>query len=732
MALENILSQEIVQKLGWTLLHFIWQAAAVALLLGILLAVLRKSSANVRYIAACTALGLIVLLPIVTLQLVPISVPQPVANIEPPPAPVITPAQPTIEETSPVVVVEHEQPAKLESNVVMPNISWKQRAVERLEPALPYLVAGWLLGVFGLSLWHLGGWARLQRLKKQMVKRVDNSLQTKMNELAARLRVNRVIELVESALVQVPTVIGWLRPVILLPTSALTGLTAEQLEALLAHELAHIRRYDYLANMLQTVVETLGFYHPAVWWISHRIRIERENCCDDLAVSISGDRIRYAKALTSMEEIRASRSGLAVAATGGSLFSRIRRLVCKDSNESSKTSWIPSVITILMIAIIAIPTTLALTDKSDKPDDLLNFILIQNEKARKKFTTVSYTFELQSEATFNLQGENLPARVVQGPRSLQKRISGEEFKKGKWRYSSMEQQDKSAYLQSGRTEEQNRLERAVFNDDYAASWHVGSIYAYQFDHESLSTMSDRSHAHFALQSIDPIEYGFGDEEYTMMGLYRLMKDKTPFKAEKSVSNGRSVYQIKQFSSWMLDPNHPSCVYVIDPERGFLITSFTAHHQDGSISDEYVVEAEKAQGSDIWLPVRIQEKAYRRKSDTTEYLPQLRKTVRITLNDIKVNEPIEDEKFTLMALQLTDKVCLIKETLDGKTVLMLKKDGVWVPSEAISRAEETAKHLNIETKNVEWENIGGIIPPDFNDTKVLIEHINIGSIGQDCE
>jgi len=386
MALENILSQEIVQKLGWTLLHFVWQAAAAALLLGILLAVLRKSSANLRYILACAALGLIVLLPIVTIQLVPVSTPEPTGNIEPAIAPVIMPSK-EIREISAVEMTIPEEPLQHEITGTAYKASWKQRAVDLLEPALPYLVAGWLLGVFGLSLWHLGGWAQLQRLKKQMVKPVETSLQAKLNELSARLRVKQAVQLVESALVQVPTVVGWLRPVILLPASALTGLSSEQLEALLAHELAHIRRHDYLINMLQTVVETLGFYHPAVWWVSHKIRIERENCCDDLAVSISGDRIRYARALTSMEEIRGRRGELAVAASGGNLFGRIRRLLGKEASDSSRASWIPSVITILLIAIIAIPTTLALTGQSENKSntDIETLLIDGFRENRDKF-----------------------------------------------------------------------------------------------------------------------------------------------------------------------------------------------------------------------------------------------------------------------------------------------------------------------------------------------------------
>jgi len=369
-ALENILSQEIIQRLGWTLLHFVWQAAATALLLAVLLAALRKASANLRYTIACLALGLIVLLPAVTMQLVGISVAQPPMVSEPAPAPVVLPTEQIREipmAETPVV----ERPAELKEAGTITVVPWKQRAREQLESSLPYIVIGWLLGVFALSLWHLGGWTQLQRLRRKMVVPVDASLRAKLDELAEKLAVKQAVQLTESALVQIPTVVGWLRPVILLPASALTGLTAEQLEAILAHELAHIHRHDYLVNMLQTVVEILGFYHPAVWWISHRIRVERENCCDDLAVSISGDRVGYARALASMEGIRTARSGLAVAATGGNLLRRIGRLLGKDSTNSSRASWIPSVITILLIATIAVPTTLVLNADSQSQQSKL-------------------------------------------------------------------------------------------------------------------------------------------------------------------------------------------------------------------------------------------------------------------------------------------------------------------------------------------------------------------------
>ena len=127
-----------------------------------------------------------------------------------------------------------------------------------------------------------------------------------------------------------------MKPVVLLPASALAGLTPQQLEAILAHELAHIRRHDYLVNLLQTLVETLLFYHPAVWWLSRRIRIERENCCDDLAVSLCGDPCTYARALADLEALRGPARSLAMAANGGSLLQRVRRLLGAPTSRRTR------------------------------------------------------------------------------------------------------------------------------------------------------------------------------------------------------------------------------------------------------------------------------------------------------------------------------------------------------------------------------------------------------------
>nr|MDQ3821128.1 transglycosylase SLT domain-containing protein [Acidobacteriota bacterium] len=211
-----------------------------------------------------------------------------------------------------------------------------RRIQAQLDRVAPYLLFLWLAGVAFLFVRFVNGWKETRALKLE----AEPSLvewQPLVDDLARRVRVSRTVRLCESALVEVPTVIGWLRPLILFPAKALTGLEPKQLRALLAHELAHIRRYDYLVNMAQALVEILLFYHPAVWWVSRQVRVEREHACDDLALSLcNGDAVVYARALLSVEEMRSGVRGhqLALAADGGSLIARIRRIVAPKPNRT--------------------------------------------------------------------------------------------------------------------------------------------------------------------------------------------------------------------------------------------------------------------------------------------------------------------------------------------------------------------------------------------------------------
>ncbi len=184
----------------------------------------------------------------------------------------------------------------------------------------------------------VGAWLLVLRLKRSAMP-VPRRFEELLARVSGRLRVSRAVRLCRSALVEVPTVVGHLRPVILIPAGALLGLTPQQLEAVLAHELAHVRRYDYAVNLLQTAVETLLFYHPAAWWLSARVRAEREHACDDAAVEAMGDALSYARALAALEQLRGAQTppaALALAANGGSLMQRIQRLVNHDTHTYTR------------------------------------------------------------------------------------------------------------------------------------------------------------------------------------------------------------------------------------------------------------------------------------------------------------------------------------------------------------------------------------------------------------
>ena len=151
------------------------------------------------------------------------------------------------------------------------------RLADRIEPMLPAIVALWMAGVGVFSLRLLGGWLQARRWVRRQTRPLADPWPDRVERLKERLGVRRAVALLESARVEVPMVVGWLRPAILVPVAALSGLGVPELEAILAHELAHIRRHDYLVNLIQCVVEVLMFYHPATWWISRVIRRERES-----------------------------------------------------------------------------------------------------------------------------------------------------------------------------------------------------------------------------------------------------------------------------------------------------------------------------------------------------------------------------------------------------------------------------------------------------------------------
>jgi beta-lactamase regulating signal transducer with metallopeptidase domain len=338
-AIDSWMHQPAAQAVGWALLQFVWQGAAVGALTALALAALKRSASDIRYVVSAIGLALMLTLPIVTGA----QKYQVLADAASTAAPATDTFQSRADGVGPPAEVASRgtaSPAGAANATVTPparvaaaqpsGFLARLRSL-RLEGFLPVLMPVWLVGVSLLSVRLFTGWLWVQRLRTRGVSNADETLRAMTVRLSRRLHIRRAVTLLESRLVEVPTVIGFIKPVVLLPASALAGLTPHQIEAILAHELAHIRRHDYLVNLLQTLVETVLFYHPAVWWLSRRIRIERENCCDDLAVSLCGDPVAYATALADLEALRTSgptpERHIAMAATGGVLLQRVRRLL---------------------------------------------------------------------------------------------------------------------------------------------------------------------------------------------------------------------------------------------------------------------------------------------------------------------------------------------------------------------------------------------------------------------
>jgi beta-lactamase regulating signal transducer with metallopeptidase domain len=294
----TLLSQPWTERLGWTLLHFLWEGALVAALYALARALAGgRISARGRYAIACASLLTMTVAPALTYWWLGNS----------------------------------GQAARIGdlsdwgARQLAPGVAYSP-VTDPWQQAMPGIVMAWFAGAAACSLRLLMGFISAAALRRSRHAPVLTEWQQTLDRLIERMHVSRSVRLLATDRVDSPSVIGWLRPVILAPVGVLCGLAPEQVEALLAHELAHVRRHDYLVNVLQGIAESLLFYHPAVWWISNQIRAEREHCCDDLAVAASGDVLVYARALAELESMRPAHFKAALSANDGSLLRRIRRL----------------------------------------------------------------------------------------------------------------------------------------------------------------------------------------------------------------------------------------------------------------------------------------------------------------------------------------------------------------------------------------------------------------------
>ena len=314
----TFLTGEVGYALGWTVVHSLWQGMLIALLLAGALIGLQKRSAQLRYVLSNLSLLLLLAASGATFFSYYQVEEKSQGSLGSGGRTLGAASSRMVDETFTLAHVAQEFEAYFEEH-------------------LPLILCIWILGVAFFALRLLGGIAYVQHLKHHKVAPLSPSWQQRLQQLATQLPLRRPVALMESALVKTPMAIGYLKPVVLLPIGAINGLSAEQVEAVLAHELAHIYRRDYLFNILQSLIEALYYFNPAVWWISANIRMERENCCDDIAVALCGNSLAYAKALVKIEEASQSnpRMAMALARKGkGRLLHRIKRILNQPQNKS--------------------------------------------------------------------------------------------------------------------------------------------------------------------------------------------------------------------------------------------------------------------------------------------------------------------------------------------------------------------------------------------------------------
>jgi beta-lactamase regulating signal transducer with metallopeptidase domain len=387
--------ETLAEPVAWALIHTVWQAASLAVLLAVALAVISRKRARLRYALSCATLAATVVAATATGWFLIDVTPEPSYS------------------ASPVAARQESRTAVTETEV--PKLAATRLAVEttsliQIDPrtVAPWILVLWMMGVTVLSSYHLFVWGRTRALVRSGVRQAGKIWQEKTGRLCRRVGVSSTVRVLESMRVQVPCVVGWIRPIVLLPTSAFSGMNPEQLELILAHELAHIRRYDILVNYLQTLVETLLFHNPVVWWISRQIRIEREHCCDDTAAVIAGPTV-YARALVDLENLRRSEPSFSMAADGTSLLARVRRLVGHSVDRNLSTGlW--NVITVLSLVGLA-----TLVVDCHKPTNATSARIISNAQEPTRHDTASAEFEGRWELTG--REDRLRLQMKRGSRS---------------------------------------------------------------------------------------------------------------------------------------------------------------------------------------------------------------------------------------------------------------------------------------------------------------------------
>jgi beta-lactamase regulating signal transducer with metallopeptidase domain len=340
-------SQNLNYAIGWTVVHSLWQAFVITLIVGVALLLLQKKVAKTRYLMANIGLWAILAAALVTFTLYYDFSKQPGEFV----------FVPDVEENALTITkngVDNSASIPQLNDASIRGMSWKGMK-DYCNQNMYLIVTLWFIGVVIFVLRILGSISYVYYLKNRMNFPADEYWQETLDTMRERLQLTKYVDLVESALVRSPMVVGHLKPMILFPIGAINRLNSNEVEAILAHELAHVMRHDYLFNILQNVIEALFYFHPAVWWLSSQVRTERENCCDDVAISICGNAMTYAKSLVSVQEMAYYSPQLAMAFAGNKgknqLLLRVQRILNQPKSTINMMEKIASTSVLLLVLV---------------------------------------------------------------------------------------------------------------------------------------------------------------------------------------------------------------------------------------------------------------------------------------------------------------------------------------------------------------------------------------------
>ncbi len=353
--LQNILNETLVNAIGWTILHSIWQGAIVVIIATVVLSLFKNPSSKLRYNMYASALFVLLGCSLSTFCYL--------HQTAAPAVDWVVPVEVQNEKNDIVELVFLDESIASETSKAETSVSAFFKDLSAMaNDYMAWVVALWMIGCLLFSIRFVGGFVYVQRLRRRDVYPVEAHWQKKLDAICKTIGVTKTIRLLESAAVSAPMVIGHFKPVILFPIGAMTGLKTSEVEAILAHELAHIYRNDYLVNILQSLAEIVLFYHPAAWWLSSKMQSTREHCCDDLAIHLCVDKVVYAKALTEIEYLRIQQETpyLAAAFAGNgkqdNLMARIQRLFSPSEKQFNFVDgWVASLM--LLIAVLALSWT---------------------------------------------------------------------------------------------------------------------------------------------------------------------------------------------------------------------------------------------------------------------------------------------------------------------------------------------------------------------------------------